>query len=615
MNYNCIVTVLLFISFLLPSVAQERKFGDITLSELQETKDTVFPDAPAVVLYRDIDFSYGNSLHVHERIKIYTAAGFDYSDWTIRFDDVKALKGATYNLENGKIIAEKVSDRGIFKEKISEDEEISKLTFPNVKEGSIIELKYKVIFIGFSTLYSQGHLPIKYQRINIENGYYGNLSIRENQYVKLPIKRVSSGASTQFIGENIPPLRDEAYVANVNNHRGKILMERHGVTYQQTWASVAKRYKDADWFGKQLRKGDALYKKDLKDLLGDETDTLQIAKKIDRFVKDNIEWNNLYSRGSEYVKTIYRDAEGDSGDINLLLVHMLKSRGLNAYPMLVATKNKGWLMYPNFNAFNAVLAAVKIDGVQYLLDGSQKNAAFGQIPLRYVNDRGLFIFDDGSYEIYPIILKEPSKNTLIVNVALDLDALAVRGNAKKQLTNYEAFNFREYYADLENETYEESLNEIDFFTASNVEKKEVDNPEKPVRISFDFEMDNYLEQIDDAYYLEPLLIWGLNENKFIEEDRLYPIDFEYPFAENYIINYTIPEGYKIESLPDPKLVKMEEDIGDMLFNIQQRGNEIQVLFTLNFNHYLIPADYYPALQSLYSEYLNTSKSKIVLSKK
>ena len=111
-----------------------------------------------------------------------------------------------------------------------------------------------------------------------------------------------------------------------------------------------------------------------------------------------------------------------------------------------------------------------------------------------------------------------------------------------------------------------------------------------------------------------MLIWGLKENKFIEEDRLYPIDFEYPFTENYIINYKIPEGYTIENLPEPKRIRMEKDIGSMLFNIQQRGNEIQVLFTLNFNHYLIPADYYPAIKTLYSEYFNISKSKIVLSK-
>lgn len=608
------VLFLFFIQLTVLSWAQERKFGDVTLAELQQEKDDVFPDAAAIILYRNIDFAYGNVLHVHERVKIYNSEGFEYSDWTITFDGVKALKATTYNANNGKIEAIKVSKNAIFKEEVAEDEEISKITFPNVKEGSIIEIKYKVTFIGLSVLYSQSSLPIKYQRIKIENKQYGNLSVRENQYVKLPIERINGASQTEFIGKNVPPIRDEEFVANVNNHRGKILMERHGVFYQQTWTSVAKRYHNMEWFGVQLRKGDALYNKQLKVLLGDETDELTIAKKIDRYVKNTIKWNKNYSRGSEYIKTIFREGEGDSGDINLLLVHMLRSKGLDANPILIATKSKGWLMYPQIDAFNTVLATVKIGEKTYYLDGSQKNASFGQTPLRYVNDKGLLIFDDGSHELRFITVDEPSKNTIIANVELNLEELSVNGDVKKQLTNYKAFEHREYYTDLKNETYEEVLNTIDFFTATQVKRKDLENPEKPIVTSFNFNLDDYLEQIDGSFYLQPLLIWGLKENKFVEEDRLYPIDFEYPFTENYIINYTIPNGYKIESLPEPKLIKMEEDIGSMLFNIQQRGNEIQVLFTLNFKHYLIPADYYPAIKELYSEYFKISKSKIVLSK-
>ncbi len=594
--------------------SQERKFGDVTAAELEEKGDVFFPDAPAVILYRDIDFAYGNALNVHERIKIYNSEGFEYSDWIIRFDDIKGLKAFTYNLVDGKIEKTKVSKDGIFKEEISEDEEISKITFPKVKEGSIIEIKYKVIFIGLSTLYSQSSLPIKYQRFKIYNGYYGSLSIRQNQYVKLPIRRVDEATSSLFIGENIPPLNEEDFVANVNNHRGKILMQNHGTGYQQTWSNVAKSYNNAEWFGRQLKKGDALYKKDLENLLKGETDTLTIAKKIDRHVKQTIEWDKGYSRGSEYVKSVYRDKKGDSGDINLMLVHMLRSAGLNADPILVATKRKGWVMYPQVNAFNMVLATIKINGKRYLLDGSQKNAAFGQVPLRYINDKGLIIFKDEGHMLYPIALEEASTITSIVNAKVNVEDLSVYGDVKRRISEYEALNHRDFYQDLKQDTYEESLNKLDLFDVKNLELKDVEDPEKPISIAFDFAHKDYVEKIGDKLYFEPLLIWGLKENKFNEENRLYPIDLEYPFVHKYIINYTIPQGYEIESLPEARLIKMENDISTMEFNIQQRSNQLQVIFSLHFKHYLIPADYYPALTAMYSEFLNISKSKIVLSK-
>lgn len=609
------IFVVLFLSVgLFQTTAQERKFGDITIAELEEKQDPVFKDEHAVILYRNIDFAYGNALEVHERVKIYTSEGFEHSDWTLRFDDVKSLKAATYNLENGSIVKTKVTKSGIFKVEVSEDEEISKLTFPNIKEGAIIELKYKVPFIGLSTLYSQMGLPIRYQRINVHNGYYGNLSIRENHYVSLPIRRIDGNANSMFIGENVPPIKDEAFVDNVNNHRGKIFMERHGVAYKQTWTSVANTYRNLKWFGEQLRSGYALYKRDLNELLGNETDSLTIAKKIDRYVKNTIEWNNLYSRGTEYVKSVYRDKTGDSGDINLLLVQMLRSRGLNANPILVATKSKGWVMYPQANAFNTVLCALKIDGKQYILDGSQKNAAFGQVPLRYINDKGLIIFSDDTHELYPLTVKETSKNTLIVNVELNTDDFSVNGDVKKQITEYYALEHREFYTDLKKETYKEALNKIDLLEVPKVDKKYMEDSEKPIQISYSFKYNDYLEEIGNSIYFEPLLYMGLKENLFNEEDRLYPINLEHPYSENYIINFSIPEGYTVKNIPEGKALKLPEDVGSLKFNIQQRGNKLQVLFNLNINHYHLPADYYPALKALYSEYFTLSKSKIELLK-
>ncbi|QIE60369.1 DUF3857 domain-containing protein [Rasiella rasia] len=606
---------LIFITFFQISLSQERKFGDVTISELETTKDDFFEDASAVILYRNINFEYGKALEVHERIKIYNSEGFEHSNWTISFDGIRGLKAATYNLENGKIKVTKVTKDGIFKEEVSEDTEISKLTFPNIKEGSIIELKYRVTFIGFSTLYTQMGIPIKYEHISVSNGYYGNLSVRQNQYVELPIKRVKSAQTDIFIGENVPGLKKEKFVGNIDNHRGSIHMERHSVAYQQTWTNVAKKYYNIEWFGAQLRNGDALYKKDLELLLAGETDTLKMVKKIERFVKNKVEWDKTYSRGSNYVKTVYRENKGDTGDINMLLIHMLKAAGIRANPIAVATKRKGWVKYPNFNAFNTVLCVVDVDKTRYILDASQRKAGFGQLPLRYINGVGLLVdTDTGEFALQEVEIQKPSKNTLLVTAAIAEDQISMKGTVKKQITNYYALNHREYYSDLGVETYEEALNNKDLLSVENVVKKDVENPEKPIAISYNFTYNDYIEEIGDNLYFEPLLFLGVEENIFNEEDRLYPIDLEHPYAENYIITFDIPEGYQIESVPDPRIIKLEHDVGFLKFNIQDRGSQIQVLFNLDIKEHLIPADFYPALQALYGEYVTISKSKIVLSK-
>ena len=70
------------------TMAQDVKFGEVSIQELKEVRDDVFPEANAKVIYREIDFKFGEVLYVFERIKIYNKVGFKYAKWDIDFDDV-----------------------------------------------------------------------------------------------------------------------------------------------------------------------------------------------------------------------------------------------------------------------------------------------------------------------------------------------------------------------------------------------------------------------------------------------------------------------------------------------------------------------------------------------
>jgi hypothetical protein len=48
-------------------------------------------------------------------------------------------------MENGKVVETKLETKAsVFKEKINKNLVIKKFTFPNIKEGSIIEYEYKL---------------------------------------------------------------------------------------------------------------------------------------------------------------------------------------------------------------------------------------------------------------------------------------------------------------------------------------------------------------------------------------------------------------------------------------------------------------------------------------
>jgi len=191
---------------------QHIKFKDVTVSDLSPTEDEVFKDAEAVVLNKNIYFIYGSVLYVKERIKIINKDGFAYATKNIRFSDIESLKAYVYNLEDGKVVKTALSKKDIFIEKVDDDSKITKLVFPNVKIGSIIEYSYKVDYIIMSYIYTQSTIPIKKIKVTIENASRTELKFSQNPLSNVHLKLISTLAQQIYSAKNVEELKDEDYV-------------------------------------------------------------------------------------------------------------------------------------------------------------------------------------------------------------------------------------------------------------------------------------------------------------------------------------------------------------------------------------------------------------------
>src|SRR4030095_1346444 len=87
----------------------------------------------------------------YRRVHILNKNGYDEANVEIqlysngdREEELSSIKALTYNLEGGKVIETKLEKAAIFKDKIDKRWIVKKFTFPNIKEGSIIEYEYTV---------------------------------------------------------------------------------------------------------------------------------------------------------------------------------------------------------------------------------------------------------------------------------------------------------------------------------------------------------------------------------------------------------------------------------------------------------------------------------------
>ncbi len=594
------------------------KYRDVTVNDLSPVADKVFKDAPAVVMNRDIHFIYGRVLYVKERKKIINKDGFNYATEQIPFSDIENLKAYIYSVGNGKVIKTPLSKKDIFIEKVDKDSKITKLVFPNVKKGSILEFSYKVDYIITSSIFTQSSIPIKKIKVTIENSSQRELKFSQNPLSSAHLNLNSSLSQQIYTGKNIEELKDEDYVYNIDNYRGKIYIEKvylYKNDRLKTWGDIAMRYNLFSWFGEELKKSGSVYKKNLKKIIAKETDTLEMAKIIYYYVQKEIDWDKSLSRGSENIRKTYVDKKGDTGDLNFLLISMIRNAGIEANPVLLSSRSNGMILSPTISKFNAAITAVEINDALYLLDPSRKYAAFGELNTNLMNGDGFIVYKDGSYRFVSLYTSNMSKKIALVNTEFDVENESISGSVKMRLNNYQAWDYRYDFDDLKEEDYVFNLERrVNLLEVSNFKGENVKDLERPISLSYNFEYSDFIEIIHDDIYFKPMLYFGISNNRFTEEHRRYPINTGYPEHNKYIVNFKIPEGYKLINMPKGRKIILENNYGSFEYNVQKTNNTIQVTVTLNIRNMVIPAEYYKGLKEMFSEYLLFSESRIVLSK-
>lgn len=111
-----------------------------------------------------------------------------------------------------------------------------------------------------------------------------------------------------------------------------------------------------------------------------------------------------------------------------------------------------------------------------------------------------------------------------------------------------------------------------------------------------------------------MLFFTTTTNPFKQEKREYPVDLYFPMLDKTSITITIPEGYKVESLPAPIKLAMEGDLGNFVFNISATENQIQLIVNEDYNSSIFPAEYYQTLKDFIKAIVEKEAEKIVLVK-
>ncbi len=635
--------------------AQDFSFGKISKEDFDQ--DTYAPHAEAIVLqefgrarieYQDIKGELVLRFYYHTKIFIKNKEGLDYANFTVPLyksnsnrETIDGIKGITYNLlEDGKIEKIDLEKKNILTEKVSENRDAVKIALGNVKEGSIIELRYTTespFLYNLESWQFQSYIPKKHSEFISEIPEICQYNVNMKGYVKLDTRKtlpydtkiVTStgdvrGTQTIYIAKNIPAFIREDYMTSPKNFMGTLTFElasfsipfgpRHN--YTSTWENVRDQLYGADNFGKELSRT-GLFKSILPTVIKDDMTPYAKANAIYNYIKSQIKWNKSYGLFTDNgVKKALEQRSGNTADINLALISALQAANIDASPVILSTRDNGMpaLFRPTITDYNYVVAHIELDSIEYLLDASDAHAPFGNLPLRCINYQGNLLKKTG-YKWVKLESLLSSRVSYDFTGELSEDG-TLRGTLNSMRNGYSATNRREEIfshnslEEYKEKVYEETVN----YRINNHEIHNLGDPSQMLTETQEIEFKNFANINGGDLKFIPFITGKTTKNPFNLDERSYPVDLGSNLEESFILNIKLPTSYTIKNKPKNINMALADKSARYLYIIKESEGTLIVQIQSLINKPIFLPDEYLDLKEFFSHIIQSQSLDITVGK-
>src|SRR6185503_13695023 len=393
-------------------------------------------NAMKLVDYQEAEIDIDNSVRVEVnrrvRIKIFNKDGFNAANIIIpyikrnRTSKINDISAYIYNIDSsGNIITQKLEKKQILREKAEEGINRVAFTFPNVKPGSVIEYRFthsERNIMHLDPWFFQDAMPTE---VSICKFVYPDRAKFDFRFITADsvVDDYSTNhikATRVFILKNIHSFRPEPMMSSIKDN-----LQRVEFAFLPTLGFFDFNSDEGRWgFYNRILSSyifDPLISASIpgtEAVIDSAKKILTIADKVNfiyQAVKKNIGWNETQSFYADDLKEVWKLRSGNSAEINLTILNLLKRSGTECFPVLVSTRENG-RTDPDFvslGQFNGVDVLILDSTHFYMLDGSQKYISYKTTPYNILN-RSAFLVNPFDHKWVSIVDDRTLMKTNIV---------------------------------------------------------------------------------------------------------------------------------------------------------------------------------------------------------
>lgn len=392
----------------------------------------------------------------------------------------------------------------------------------------------------------------------------------------------------QYIWERIT--NNIYYIANSDNPYGEYMQN---VFFNLKAGYIAFRVGTWDDFNAKMLSNENFYKKlnktykfiTILDTLLSETETeLAKAIKIYNFVRDNLQWDSVYSVFSyNNLEKAFKNQKINSAEINMILYILLKNAGFDVYPVVLKTITAGHLDedWPSARQFNHMIVLLKIDNKNIFLDAHIKENPWYTLPIVDLNGKGKIIatYNNDFIEIKPFAETIKILDFNFENI--DLQANLVKCLVNIEFTGY--FSKKEFFDRL-----------INNFEESEIKKSSLKAENSTLKGKIEIESNNFTEE--GKFYPFTYI-----ENIDFLEDKQREIPLFIEFPQKIIYRIRLKNDYFNKLKINEETINTKNFAYSTKISSSDDKTIIEIIFDFKNNFYL-QKEYY-MIQRIYKNYI------------
>jgi hypothetical protein len=517
--------------------------------------------------------------NIEEDLYLNESATFN-SKSSLRFSsffEKKSIQASSYSFQEGKYTENKVeefTEKDDLNQSFHDDTKIVNFIYPDLKKGSKSRLEYSQIIKNprfLSAFYFADYYPIIKNKVTIIADKGIGIEFREfntkNSNISFNIEEKRRKNIYTWVRKNSEDFEYERGTPDLRTILPHIIPIINNYKIKKETKRVLGEVSDLyNWYYslvKDVNTEDP--DNELVNLVGqitkDKITDLEKVKAIYYWTQKNIKYIAFeYALGGFVPREsndVYRKKYGDCKDNSSILYRMLEIAGVKGNLTWIGTRSIPYKYeeVPTPAVDNHMILSYKdSDGKIYYLDATGRYIKFG-LPTSFIQGKEALVSYGKEFKIRKVPIIDAESNALIDTTSLKIVNNDLVGSTKFGVSGYPKID---YFNDLEQIKSEAKLKEFyntrlrkgnnKFLIDAFMEKNKY-HYDDAFLINFNFKVEDYLKKLGDEIYI------NLNLNKTIsryktDKKRKNAIEFKHKKYFAYTTTLEIPEGYKVDYLPE-----------------------------------------------------------------